>query len=199
MGVTMETAEKAEKCVTARHVSRTLLQAMSNPGTVHEVPEETLTDRGHTVLLAVAETVLDQEASFCVVGKDEEALERMVADLTCSPCTKAASAGCIPDACDGARTSRETEQRGATPDKGLTIIYLVAGFSGGPGSCSFLLKGPGITPVTSFSVEGLDRDELCALRDANKGFPLGIDCIFVDRVGKIACIPGSATIIDLHP
>ena len=191
----------AEKYLTTQHVFRTLLQAMSNPGTVHEVLEEKGTDGGRHVLLAVAETILDHEVSFCVVGKDADELERVLADLTGSCTVDAASADYILDAGGECRISAAAAQRGAMeyPDKGSTIIYLVAGFNGGPGSLSFLLKGPGIRPLMSFSVEGLSRDELCAIQDANKDFPLGIDCIFVDRTGKIACIPRSATILDLHP
>ena len=42
----------------------------------------------------------------------------------------------------------------------------------------------------------MGRNELASIQDANKDFPLGIDCIFLDRTGKIACIPRSTTIMD---
>jgi alpha-D-ribose 1-methylphosphonate 5-triphosphate synthase subunit PhnH len=193
--------EAAEKCLMTQHVFMALLQAMSNPGTVHDVLEEKHTDGGHDVLLAVAETILDREASFCVVGRDGEELERMIRDITGSRGANAAPPDCILDAGGVDPTFAKTAQCGTIeyPDKGATIIYLVAGFNGGPGSLSFSLKGPGIRPVMSFSVEGLSRDELCGIEDANKGLPLGMNCVFVDRMGKIVCIPRSATITDLHP
>ncbi len=193
--------EAAEKCFMTQHVFRVLLRAMSNPGTVHDVLEEKHTDGGHNVLLAVAETVLDNEASFCVVGKDGEELERFIRELTGSRCADAASTDCVPDAAGVDRTSARPALREIIeyPDKGSTIIYLVAGFNGGPGSLSFSLKGPGIRPAMSFSVEGLSRDELCGIQDVDREFPLGVNSIFVDRMGKIACIPRSATVIDLHP
>ncbi len=171
--------EAAEKCLMTQHVFRALHQAMSNPGTVHDVPQEQEhTDGGHDILLALAETILDNEASFCLVGKDGEQLERIVRDLT---------------------GSRKGDAAPAFDAPGSTIIYLVAGFNGGPDSCSFSLRGSGIGPVMSFSVEGIGRDELCGIKDVNKDFPLGVNCIFVDLMGKIACIPRSATVIDLRP
>ncbi len=192
--------EAAEKCLMTKHVFRALLQAMSNPGTVHDVLEEKHAQGGHNVLLAVAETILDGKASFCVVGKDEEELERFVHELTSSRGIDAAPADFTLDAAGDDLASAGMAQREIIQyaDKGSTIIYLVAGFNGGPGSLSLLLKGQGLGPVRLFSIEGLDRDELCAIQDADRDFPLGIDCIFVDRKGKIACIPRSATVIDLH-
>ena len=62
--------ETTDRHIMTQQVFRALLGAMSNPGTVHDAPVEEDPDRGHNVLLAVAETLLDHETSFCVVGKD---------------------------------------------------------------------------------------------------------------------------------
>lgn len=191
--------QTAEKYVMTQNVFEALFQAMIDPGTVHEVPGEKHADGGHRVVLAVAETILGWEASFCMKGNDDERLERIVRELTAPPGSDAATDECAfsPERrTSGQAAQPETPDR---PGKGLTTIYLVEGFNRGADSCSFLLKGPGISPVVSLSVEGVSRDELRTVQKANKDVSPSEDAIFVDRRGNIACIPRSARIIDLRP
>ncbi len=188
----MQTAEKYE---ITQNVFEALIEAMMNPGTVQEVPEQRPENAGSRVLLAVAKTVLDWESSFCMVGKDAEKLERVVQELTGEAETEGAN-----DDADNLTSLLSAMREGpGRSNKGRTTIYVVEGLNDAAAddSCSFLLKGPGLSTVVGLSVGGLSAGSLEAIVNANRNYSPGEDTIFVDKTGRIACIPWAAAILDV--
>ncbi|MCX7709160.1 MAG: phosphonate C-P lyase system protein PhnH [Clostridia bacterium] len=50
------------------------------------------------------------------------------------------------------------------------------------------MSGPGIKDVNSVGIAGLDKKYVTSILQMNENFPVGIDAIFVDRIGHITCM-----------
>jgi len=78
------------------------------------------------------------------------------------------------------------------PDSGATVIYLVEKLEETGGETA--LQGPGINGTVRPLISGLAEAELGLLHEANAEFPLGLDALFLDKHGRIMCIPRSTRI-----
>lgn len=187
------TITPTEPVAAAQHTFRTLLTAMANPGTVHllaprpgETPEE-----------AIAFALCDHEVAFAVVGEPEGRgavpVARRIALRTGSVEAEiAASAFVVAYAPLGSDRWHEV-WRGtlAYPDGGATVVYVLPAVGTGP--LALLLAGPGIETAQRLSLTGLAGDEFAARDRACADYPMGVDCIFVDAQGHVACLPRSTT------
>lgn len=183
----------------AQETFRMLLQAMSHPGRNYPLLREEKgknpsPEEGLTMILR---TLLDHEVSFCVIGADRREREASVSRLTgCPPAaTDAADFLVVP----GGTTNRSIlrAKRGTLdyPDAGATVIYAVGSVEGADAFvASAVLKGPGIKDQIAVAISGLNPEELADIKEMTSEFPLGIDCIFVDRAGRVMCIPRSTRI-----
>jgi alpha-D-ribose 1-methylphosphonate 5-triphosphate synthase subunit PhnH len=189
-----------DEIMTTQKTFRTLLQAMSRPGQVYRLERVAEIKSGsvdHPHLFSVLLTLLDQEVGFCLVGPEKENLQRAVSELTRCPVKDLSDADFI--AVLGGESRREIlrAKRGTLeyPDTGATVIYQVEFLEeGNNGKPTVRLKGPGIRQDRTAVIQGLGKNELSDLRDVNSEYPLGIDCIFVDRTDRLMCIPRSTRI-----
>ncbi|MCB9496707.1 MAG: phosphonate C-P lyase system protein PhnH [Fibrobacteria bacterium] len=170
-------------------VFRTILQAVSRPGTVHRLAP---TPTRHLESLSLfARALLDPETSVAAASTGSVELVTEIAKGT----------GCRIASMDVARwivayaTSADgvcaKVSRGSPdyPDESASVVYLVESLSETGGDIGW--SGPGIPVVRRPSIPGLDRNEWRSIRHANSSYPLGVDCFFLDPQGRIVALPRS--------
>jgi alpha-D-ribose 1-methylphosphonate 5-triphosphate synthase subunit PhnH len=185
----------------AQRTFRTLLDAMSRPGTVRQLP----VDPGEDPEFAICSALLDYEVSYAIANPgartaaDLAAFEQRIALQT--GCTRVSIADAAFVLSYGPLSDNEWRdiRRGtlAFPDQGATIIYIVARVGLAYGSAhgvSLTLTGPGIEHEQELMLKDLDVHEFAALGRANSEYPMGVDAMFLDRSGRVACIPRSTSV-----
>lgn len=169
---------------------RILLQALSHPGDIY--PLSPLgPGQGLPLML---QTLLDHEVSFAVIGPDGDSLAGFVRDLTKSRLTEVPAADFIIVAQGSSQGGILEAKRGSLeyPDQGATIIYLVESLGReGQVGVRVKLQGPGVKKEIQSIITGLAADEIHDLKNINQEFPLGVDCFFLDRTGRVMGIPRS--------
>lgn len=170
---------------------RTVLQAMSHPGKVHQLPEF---DSEDTAVIELLHCLIDNETQVAVLG-DERLAEDLVRGCGCR--LRAVSEADFIVVAPGANTSPlDSCRRGDMlyPDQGATVVFLVDGLA--EGDDGILLRGPGINGSIRLRVSGLAEGELARLARLNGEFPLGVDAMLLvrRRRGRLACIPRSTRI-----
>jgi alpha-D-ribose 1-methylphosphonate 5-triphosphate synthase subunit PhnH len=166
---------------------RVILQGMSHPGKVYSLPD--VLKEGVIDLLGC---LIDNEVSFAVI--DDKDMEKALSLQTGSRPVSPEDADYILVA-NGTTGNRLTGcKRGSLeyPDTGATVVYLVEELS--QRDDGIILSGPGVNRSISLHVKGLDISEFHLLKKINSEFPLGVDVLFLDRSGRIACIPRSSQI-----
>jgi alpha-D-ribose 1-methylphosphonate 5-triphosphate synthase subunit PhnH len=166
---------------------RVVLQGMSHPGKVYSLPGAPET--GAVKLLGC---LMDHEVNFAVL--DDRDMEAAITLHTGSRSVAPEEADYII-VCNGTTGGRLTScRRGSLeyPDTGATVIYLVEELY--EGDEGIVLSGPGVNGTISLQVKGLQTSEFRLLQKVNSEFPLGVDALFFDRCGRIACIPRSSRI-----
>lgn len=171
---------------------RNLLDAMSRPGTVHGLSDSVADRDGALALLA--RTLLDAEVSVAGAGADDEPSVRAMAHA--SGCRLAA----LPEADfvvagGGSSAGAVSRVRMGTPDwpdSSATVVYLVDRVAQEGGDTVW--TGPGIPGERSPRIDGFDPAEWERLREANSGYPIGIDCVFLDASGRILAMPRSTRV-----
>jgi len=164
---------------------------MSHPGKIY-----LLEDFDVDPLMSVIQTLIDQEVSFCVVGEDPGLLQ-LIHESTRSPLAEIGAADfvIVPEGGSFGEISKAKQGTPEYPDLGATIICQVGTLGGeGNGKPHVVLTGPGIETEIRPAVQGLLQGILHDLSVVNAGFPLGVDCIFVDKVYRIMAIPRSTRI-----
>ncbi len=179
----------ANRTIRDHFTFRVILQGMSHPGKVYPLPD--LSGAGSAVI-EILGCLMDNEVSFVVIGDKD--METVIASHTdCRP-VSAEDADYIVARNGTTRGKLVNFKRGSLeyPDTGATILYLVEELSEATGE--IVLSGPGVNGTVSLRITGLDPSELQLLREVNSEFPLGVDAIFLDQGGNIACIPRSTRI-----
>jgi len=177
---------------------RSVMRAMGYPGTIHHLDNHPARKTRSASLQLIAETLFDQDVTFCVIGDHGTSeLEDVLHKRTNSPITELLIADFIIVSAGSSRGKLLSAKTGVPeyPDRSATIIFCVESLAdGGPGDFLARLTGPGILGEKYIQIRGLDHEELCHLRELNNGYPLGVDSIFVDLQDCIMCIPRSARI-----
>jgi alpha-D-ribose 1-methylphosphonate 5-triphosphate synthase subunit PhnH len=81
------------------------------------------------------------------------------------------------------------------PENSATVIISAESILNGQYEGRFIdnveihMTGPGIKDINTVTIVGLDKNYIKSIVEANSVFPLGIDAIFVDNEGNIACMP----------
>lgn len=170
-------------------VYRPLLQALSRPGTVQPLPPAARA----RPLAAILGALADHQVTLHVAG-DDGALQRELAWTT--GCRRAppeqADFLVFPRGASEGRLLRARRGSLEYPDGGATAIFAIGRCE--PSGGRTALRGPGIRDVARPALLGLAEDELRALREANRAFPLGVDALFVDARGQVVGIPRSTRI-----
>jgi alpha-D-ribose 1-methylphosphonate 5-triphosphate synthase subunit PhnH len=156
---------------------RALLEAMSRPGKVKAILQETK-DQAYTAILA---TLLDAEVSLADPDGllDEETWPMLQASNA-----KPQEADYI--LCNGGKPPYFQPKLGSlpSPEESATIIIKVDSLS--EGEMSLLLSGPGVDGTTRCSITGLDPDWICKREGWVAAFPLGVDLLLVDDTSVLA-------------
>ena len=173
---------------------RVVLQAMSHPGTTFRLPVQDSITEEHAPLIQLLSCLMDNEVSFTIVGDDGGPL---ATDLS----LRTGSAQVDIDKSDfviatgGTMSGQFARIKRGTleyPDGGATLIYLVDNIAEDGGAAE--LSGPGVNGTVRPLFIGLSASELRGLREINAEYPLGVDAMFLDINGRIACIPRSTRI-----
>ncbi len=186
---------------------RTILQSMCHPGKLYQLPCASVNWQADLDtrpacgkadgLMSVLLTLLDNEVTFFLLGSGPDYMEAEIFELTRSTVSDIVSADfiIIPDGRSGGELLKAKRGSLDYPDAGATVIYIIDSLGDrSNGKSRILLKGPGIKDGLEILVGGPVKDELLCIKEANAEFPLGIDCIFIDRSDKIMCIPRSTMI-----
>ena len=178
---------------------RVILEAVSRPGRICQLPGETHRQDRFTCLFIVLETLLDQEVTHYMIDEDGSIqLDRTLYEATKSPRVALEEADFIiaPYGSTGGRISRAKRGRLEYPDLSATVVYRIDSLSCERNTtvrCS--LRGPGIADSLALpAMEGFDHRELLQLCTVNLEFPLGVDALFVDPAGRMVAIPRSTQI-----
>jgi len=199
----------------SQQVFRKVLEAMARPGRIVKLPDVPLASpTSNKYPFLILSTLLDHEVGFNIVdgrifgGRESDLKKRSDSD-----------SGPISDYLSSATGSREVSiedadfvlifggrsgsaigrvKRGRLeyPDESATLIYDVDEigndlFSDG----SFLIiSGPGMPSGRNMAIKGIDESEVEELAKANSQFPLGLDIIFSDKTGQVACLPRSVRV-----
>jgi alpha-D-ribose 1-methylphosphonate 5-triphosphate synthase subunit PhnH len=179
-----------------QQVFRTVMRAMGNPGGIYRLGDHRARKTGSLQL--VAETLFDQDVTFCAVGDPPASeIEDMLYERTKSPVTDLSLADFIIVTGGTSKGRLLAAKRGTPeyPDRGATVLFSVESLTdGNAGDFLARLSGPGISSEKYIQIRGLDCDELHHLRELNGGYPLGVDSIFIDKKGCIMCMPRSTKI-----
>ncbi|MFZ5453588.1 MAG: phosphonate C-P lyase system protein PhnH [Thermodesulfobacteriota bacterium] len=169
---------------------RILLQALSHPGEIYPLSPG---DPGQGLPLLLY-TLLDHEVGFAVIGPDSDSCAGLVRDWTKAHLTEVPGADFIivTDGCSQGEIRQAKRGTLEYPDRGATIIYLVASLGREePAGLGIKLQGPGVAQERRLRITGLAADEIFELKKINQEFPLGVDCFFLDRSGRVMGLPRS--------
>ncbi|WP_258831714.1 phosphonate C-P lyase system protein PhnH [Peribacillus frigoritolerans] len=181
-------------------VYRKLVTATSRPGTLVVLDREARTldvqmeCLSSTILLA--RTVLDPEVSFKVISKAEEAVSRMINQLTYSKPVDLPEADFIFILHDASEEQMKEALNKAkvgnllNPHESAMIILEVPDVTKGD---SMILTGPGIQDESFLSLPNVSA-WLAARNEKNMEFPLGIDMYFVDQQDRLIALPRTTQI-----
>jgi alpha-D-ribose 1-methylphosphonate 5-triphosphate synthase subunit PhnH len=181
-------------------VYRKLVTATSRPGTLVVLEREAKTldvqmeCLSSTILLA--RTVLDPEVTFKVIAKEEEAVSRMINQLTYSRPADLQEADFIfilHDASDEQMKEAMTKAKVGNllnPHESAMIILEVPDVTKGD---SMILSGPGIQEESFISLPNVSS-WLGVRNEKNMEFPLGIDMYFVDQQDRLIALPRTTQI-----
>lgn len=169
-------------------IFRILLKAMSRPGRVYPLPD---CPPGLPAAACLLNCLLDNETCLAVIGDSEldTFLPRHFGCLSVAP----EEADFVLVGRGAESVCQDLALRCGSlefPDRGATVVYLVDQLTEGSGTLS--LTGPGIDGGISLGIGGLAADDLRYLQRLNSTYPLGVDAIFLDRQGYVACIPRSS-------
>lgn len=182
-----------QSCLDNHHTFRLLLQAMSRPGLVFQLPEPSADAR--QAMLSLLASLLDPQVSYCLLEADP-ALEQQLQRLTGARAAAAPEADFLLAPGGSSHGQLPSAKRGRMefPDQGATILFAVERLGQGCATTGLELSGPGIKERIYPEVLGLDGQDLAWLREINSAYPLGVDSIFVDGLGQLLCLPRSTRI-----
>ncbi|CAH0124671.1 Alpha-D-ribose 1-methylphosphonate 5-triphosphate synthase subunit PhnH [Peribacillus sp. Bi96] len=181
-------------------VYRKLVTATSRPGTLVVLEREAKTlgvqieCLSSTILLA--RTVLDPEVTFKVIAKEEEAVSRMINQLTYSKPVELPEADFIFILHDASEEQLKEALNHAkvgnllNPHESAMIILEVPDVTKGD---SMILSGPGIQQESIITLPNA-TSWLGARNEKNREFPLGIDMYFVDQQDRLIALPRTTQI-----
>lgn len=180
---------------------RALLDALSRPGSIHQVPHGALTD-GVPPALVLPLAIADVEVSVAVLRSgDDTDWGRLLTDATGARTAPLEAAACVTMLVPPRAEDVERLRRGSAlaPESAARLSVQVAALAdatGSPGEGETVvdLTGPGVDGRSTLVIDGVSAEVLAAIDRANAGFPAGIDTWFVSQSGAVAAVPRSSRI-----
>jgi alpha-D-ribose 1-methylphosphonate 5-triphosphate synthase subunit PhnH len=184
---------------------RALLDAMSRPGTVRQVPRimyESPPAGFCRPALSILKTLCDHRVSFSIgeAHTSPEWIRYLEVNLA-APHKTVEKADFV--LFDGASydSGFARVRRGSLeyPESSATALLFIARLSRDPDDsevpvCELVIEGPGVNGSAHLSVAGLDPAYAAERERANRAFPLGVDLFFVDPEGRVAGVPRTSTV-----
>jgi len=171
----------------SQKVFRLLLEAMSNPTRVVDI--SAYADKlfgDHSMFLAVAMTLLDNEVSFNAC--DNQSLTDEIVSLTLAQRETIDSADFVfvHDPSE-LKNVIENVKCGmlSDPHKSATVIIR----NDGEPVCRLNFSGPGIDGRTTVHASQMLKDAIILRNEQTYEYPQGIDLIFVSNIGELFAIP----------
>lgn len=186
-----------DKVFDTQRIYRLTLDAMARPGKVNALPALRLNPPAglSQAAAAVALTLLDSETGFCVLPSDQAVKDYLMIHTGAAfyPLHSAEfivisgreSNPQLGEVCCGTLLA---------PEKGATLIMMVDSLAGTAGGTKLRLSGPGIKESSLLNISGLDQENLKIIAEMNQEYPLGIDVIYADNSGNVACVPRSSSL-----
>ncbi len=172
---------------------RALLDAMARPGTIQALPQARPADGAWGSALIVMQCLLDHEVTFAVEADDRSVHEQILRRTGARSAPLATADYVLADAAHAlAAFEAAIEGDVEEPERSATVVVHVDAV--GSGALRAVLSGPGIQTVQPLVLDGLNVVALRALIERNAVYPTGIDTIFVDPQGRVACLPRSTRI-----
>jgi alpha-D-ribose 1-methylphosphonate 5-triphosphate synthase subunit PhnH len=171
-----------------RAVFQSVMNAMSRPGTIHDVPT---VPADHAVLA----TLVDHEVTLD--SRDERICDALAAEgrLTEAPLVDADVVHVVPDADVDLREAKHGTRK--EPSTGATVVYRVRNLSASDESSRTAtdesiveLSGPGVDGTRSIAITGLSTTELEAIQEVQADYPRGIDVVVASN-SYVAALPRS--------
>jgi len=170
-------------------VYRSLLQAMAHPCR----PEPLEVEAWSSLLLAVVQTLLDHEVSFCLHPDAPPEWEDEIFTRTKSVKTAITQADylIVNGACPKEDLAALKRGNPLFPDQGATVIQVLdqPQTKAGP-----MISGPGLQTEAPPVCNPLTREEWDAYRTINQEYPLGIVLISLIGTNTVCALPRSTRI-----
>jgi alpha-D-ribose 1-methylphosphonate 5-triphosphate synthase subunit PhnH len=177
---------------TSQAIFRLLLETMSRPGHVGRLPVAGLGAAAIPLALADVETTVAVRGNDLLRQHVVRATGAALAaweDAELVACCDEADAAAISLLCRGSALSPEL---GAKVGISCRTLH-----PGRPGDITLSLSGPGVPGSVVLGVDGVARDVVGALGDANRHYPAGIDVWLIDDAGQMAGLPRSCQ-LEVH-
>jgi len=171
----------------SQKVFRLILDAMSNPSRIVNI--KAYADRlygNHTVFLAIAMTLLDNEVSFNNCAS--HLLSDEIVSLTLAKKVQIDHADfvfvCEPNDIKNVIVNAKCGTP-SDPHKSATVIIK----NDGDQVCRLLLSGPGIDGNTAIQATQTVKEAIISRDEQHYEYPQGIDLVFVSSDGELFAIP----------
>lgn len=177
---------------------RALLLALASPGVPTPLGQPSaFSVREAAAAFTVAETLLDHEVTFAVLGDglDPHGRARLVEELRlrtgARPASQRAAEFVFVFSKPGPALANVCTGDLQDPERGCTLIWAVDGFAEGTAA---RLSGPGIESAVDLRLAGVAASDLQTVAALNGGYPCGVDVFFVDCVGLVVGLPRAVRI-----
>jgi alpha-D-ribose 1-methylphosphonate 5-triphosphate synthase subunit PhnH len=184
---------------------RALLDAMSRPGTISQVPRiaYTAVPRGFCApAMSILKTLCDHRVSFSVAGAqvNPEWIRYLEVNLAAPHATvESADYVLFDGAAYDAGFAKLRLGSPEYPESSATALLFISRLSQDPyesegPACDLEFSGPGVKGTVRLSVTGLDPAYAVEREKVNRAFPLGIDILLVDPEGRVAGVPRTSSV-----
>lgn len=174
---------------TAQTVYRAVLEALSRPGSVRQLPES-LYPAALLPVLALA----DLETGVHVVESTGNEWAPITAVATGAPAREVGEAKYVVvlDPAAAAYAVRgATAGTAQSPETGATVVIAVDSIAGG---APVRLTGPGVATEIECAPAGVDPVVWAVRETRIASFPAGVDLLFVGRDGRLIGVPRTAAV-----
>ena len=173
----------------SQSIFRILLETLSRPGQIRQLEQKELG------ALALPLALGDVQMRIAVCASEE--IQREVVWATGAVLSGLGDADLVA-CCEGIDAATVKKLRRGTalaPELGAKIaINCTRLHDDAPGEVTLALGGPGINGSRTLGLDGVARDVIEAIIEANAHFPAGIDVWFIDESGRVAALPRSCQV-----
>lgn len=186
-----------DKVFDTQRIYRQTLDSMARPGKINALSQLNIkSPQGlNQAAAAIALTMLDSETNFHLALDDQDISEYLTLNTGASNCLVNGAEFII--ACADRLLPELKDVNCGTllsPEKGATVLFMVHRLGVQGKGITLNLTGPGIAGTSRLVIAGMHYSNLEIMASLNQEYPVGVDMIFADDSGNVACIPRSSTV-----